>query len=617
MTHVYDTWHLRVYDACRRSRSLMDTAPRSGRARIARPSPDAPPPGPERALSGAWAAVLIVATVGLHLWFAGRLELSPQEAYYWQYARHLDWSYFDHPPLAAWTIRSMTAVLGTTEWGVRAAAALHASVFAAFLFLAGRRLFGPKTALIALAAAVATPLISLGQLVITSDGPLLAGWAACFYFTIRALQEGRGAWLLAAGAAIGVASLGKDTGFLLAPQLLVALLLDVRGRALLRGPWLWLSLAIAVALFAPVLVWNSWHGWASFVFQFADRGAGLAVPSPARVARFVGLQAALLSPGVLVACWIAVTVSIRRWADASLRLCAIFSAPALLLFAAVSPFAWVKGNWPAPGYATAVLAAAALFASVSRGWRAFGVASAGVGVVATAYFHAAALWPAIPFPARDATTLGWRQLAARIHAERGRGADAFVAGCGYKVASELAFYLPDRPETYSSNMFGEPGLQYGIWHDDVALRGRTGLVVKDRRERGGCTDLSRYCARLEPLAPETVKRGDDVVTTFDVWRCEYEPRNRAAAAGAHAGVDARARSRGPETGSAAVSGACCMKPPRRAESRANCNPTGHPGVPGDPRRARARRGRRGSRSSDAGSQRLRRAGRPIGARSRR
>src|SRR5512138_3700872 len=326
-----------------------------------------------------WAAAgIVVATVAFHLWFAGRIELTPQEAYYWQYARHLDLSYFDHPPLAAWTIHATTALLGTTERGVRAAAALHATLLAVFLFLAGRRLFGGRTALVALGAAVLTPLVSIGQLVITPDGPLLAGWAACFYFTVRAIQERRGVWLLAAGVATGAACLGKYTGFLLAPQIFLALLLDGRGRSLLRTPWPWLGLALAAACFAPVVFWNAAHHWASFGFQFADRGAGLAAPSPVRVARFLGLQAALVTPGVLVGAWIAVAVAARRWRDEGLRLCAIFAAPPLLAFAAVSPFTWVKGNWPAPGYPTAVLAGAALLAGASVRWRRFAVASVGL-----------------------------------------------------------------------------------------------------------------------------------------------------------------------------------------------------------------------------------------------
>jgi len=36
--------------------------------------------------------------------FMGSVNLIPEEAYYWNYAQHLDWGYLDHPPIVAWLI---------------------------------------------------------------------------------------------------------------------------------------------------------------------------------------------------------------------------------------------------------------------------------------------------------------------------------------------------------------------------------------------------------------------------------------------------------------------------------------------------------------------------------
>ena len=155
------------------------------------------------------ALALIAAATAAHVIFAGMVPLSPQEAYYWQYARHLALSYFDHPPLASWTIRGFTSLFGDGERAIRLAAAFHSGLFFLFLFLAGRRLFGEKAALLATAFGLLAPITALGQVVITPDGPLLSGWAACLYFMVRALDEEDGRWLLAAGLATGLAALGK------------------------------------------------------------------------------------------------------------------------------------------------------------------------------------------------------------------------------------------------------------------------------------------------------------------------------------------------------------------------------------------------------------------------
>ena len=470
--------------------------------------------------SGRAAAALVAAVTLLHVGYAGLFALSPQEAYYWQYARHLAWSYYDHPPLAAWTIRAATEAFGHSERAIRLAAAFHSAVFSAFFFLASRRLFGPRPALLALAAAFAVPLFTLGQVIITPDVPLLSGWAMALYFTVRALDEEEPRWLLAAGAGAGWAMLGKYTGGLLLPQILGALLLDPRGRRMLRTAWPWLGAAVALLLFAPVVAWNLERGLASFAFQTAGRTRGAHL-EPALAGRFVALQAALVTPILLVLLVEAVAVAFRRRAEPAFRVVLLFSAPLLLLAAAISPFTWVKGNWLAAAWPTALAAAAALALERPGGWRRkAGAAGLALAALATVYLHLVPVVPSVPFPARDEGSAGWRELAARAESERAAiGPDAPLIGCGYKEASELAYYLPGRPETQSVGLFGEDGLAYDDWLRWERLAGREVLLVRDGRGKGGCAARAEVCRPLVPLEPFTAMRGRDRVTTFEMWRC--------------------------------------------------------------------------------------------------
>jgi 4-amino-4-deoxy-L-arabinose transferase-like glycosyltransferase len=477
----------------------------------------------------ALAFLLVAVSTVLHVAYAGLLPLTPQESYYWQYARHPALSYFDHPPLAAWTIRAFTALLGDSERVVRLAAASWSAVFCLFFFLAGRRLVGSRGALLAVATMLVTPFFSLGQTIITPDDPLVASWVAAFYFTIRALQDDRPAWLLAAGAATGIAALGKYTGFLLLPQILAALLLDPRGRRMLAGPLPWIGAALALALFSPVVIWNATHGWASFGFQFAKRGHEMQL-EPVLVGRFLGLQALAVSPLLFLSLLGAMAVAMRRWRDEAMRLCALFSVPMMALWTVVSPFHWVKMNWAVPVYPSAAIAAVAIYRARPERWRGWAIASVAVAAFSTAYLTLMPVVPALPFPARDDTTAGWRELAARVEAERrSSGGDLPVVGCFYRTASTLAFNLPGRPETWSSNAFGEPGLAYDFWRDPRELAGREVLVVLDDRDAGWCLSRAERCAPLVPLEPLEVRRAGKVVTTFRLWRCGYRgPPERAA-----------------------------------------------------------------------------------------
>ncbi len=466
-------------------------------------------------------AALLVAAASLLLNFvyAGFAGLTPQEAYYWSWSRRLALSYYDHPPLAAWTIRLGTALLGDTARGIRAAATIHGALFATFLFLAGRRLFGERAALLALSFALLAPLTALGQVIVTPDLPLLSGWVAALYFTVRALDEEDGRWLLAAGVAVGFAALGKYTALILLPQIFLALLLDPRGRRMLASPWPWLGIALAAAVFSPVLLWNAERGWVSLLFQSSGRTSTFAF-RPILVGRFVALQAGMLSPLLWVSCLAAAGVAARRWREPSWRLAALFSVPLLAIMIVVSPFHWVKGNWGAAAYPTALLAGAALALERWERLRLWTWATGAVAALATDYMHLGPLVPALPFPARAETTAGWRQLADRVERERVRlGGDPLVVGCTYKPAAELSFHLAGRPETQSGGVFGANGLQYDEWLDPAKVRGRELLLVVDSREKDVCRSREALCSPLEELPPEPVFRGEAKGATFKLFRC--------------------------------------------------------------------------------------------------
>ena len=134
------------------------------------------------------------------------------------------------------------------------------------------------------------------------------------------------------------------------------------------------------------------------------------------------------------------------------------------------------------------------------------IATVSLAAFSTVYLTLMPIVPSLPFPARDDTTAGWKALAARVEQEQGAGAPLPVVGCFYRTASTLAFNLPGRPETWSSNAFGEPGLAYDFWTDPRTLAGREVLVVLDDRDAGWCTTRAERCAPLVPLAPLEVKR---------------------------------------------------------------------------------------------------------------
>ena len=60
-----------------------------------------------------------LALITLRILLIPVIPILPEEAYHWNFARHLDWGYYDHPPMIAWAIAAGRLVFGDTQRVVR------------------------------------------------------------------------------------------------------------------------------------------------------------------------------------------------------------------------------------------------------------------------------------------------------------------------------------------------------------------------------------------------------------------------------------------------------------------------------------------------------------------
>src|SRR5205809_7259823 len=112
------------------------------------------------------AALLIVAAAVLRLLYLAfdcPLDLAPDEAHYWHWSRHLDWSYYSKGPLVAWLIRGSCELfgplsvwlVGTEVFAVRLPAVLcNGVLLAGWYVLAAGALRSPRAGLAVVALAL-------------------------------------------------------------------------------------------------------------------------------------------------------------------------------------------------------------------------------------------------------------------------------------------------------------------------------------------------------------------------------------------------------------------------------------------------------------------------------
>jgi dolichol-phosphate mannosyltransferase len=126
--------------------------------------------------------------------------------------------------------------------------------------------------------------------------------------------------------------------------------------------------------------------------------------------------------------------------------------------------------------------------------------------------------------------VGWRELGRKVGAlaedlTKRTGTDPLIVGMDrYAIASELAFYLPDRPkavsEASSAHLFGQIGLMYERWFPPALQRGRDLLLIAWKPADLSDSALADRVERLDPIQQGTLTHDGQLIRPF-YYRVAY------------------------------------------------------------------------------------------------
>ena len=292
--------------------------------------------------------ILLVAAVTLwRLYLSASLQLHPDEAYYWLWSHHLDASYFDHPPMVAYVIWLGTLFSQAELW-VRISGPVFVVAMSALMWRLALQLY--KSVPIAAGSVMlfnAYPLTMLGMIVMTPDVPVLMFWSLSVYIFWQIIQSQK-PWLwYALGASFGLALLSKYTAILMIPCFFIYLLFtDERKWLITRYPYL--SVAVGLAVFSPVIFWNLKHEGMSFLFQLKN-GLSAEPIDLNKVGEYVAGQLLISGPVAwFVGVWAAFAGLVRRDKATFFLICT--AAPVILFFGFTSLRKVANPNWPLFAY---------------------------------------------------------------------------------------------------------------------------------------------------------------------------------------------------------------------------------------------------------------------------
>jgi len=475
-----------------------------------------------------YATWVIVAFVTLLRGFAAwKVPLTGDEAYYWEWAKHLALGYADHPPMVAIVIRLGTLVAGDSELGVRLFSILLALPMSWAVYRTAEILFGGhRLAATAVLLLNSTMIAAVGTMIVTPDAPLLVASSFVLLYLAKVLATGRGVWWLAVGAAVGAALLSKYTALFFGPAIVIWLALVPRMRRWLVSPWPYLGGLVALAIFSPVIVWNAQHDWTSFLKQMGR--ARFDSFSPRFSLELIPSQVAFATPLVFILGTMGLYVLLRGRAGASASRTLINS----IFWTIWLYFAWhalhnrVEANWLAPIY-PAFAIAGAVAAHLTR-WDAkaqrvvnFCVRwAAPSGIVLFALLVIQANTGVLTGFRRDSTVrsigIGWRKLGEEIEATRKRVGATCVLAPNYGTTAWLSFYLPQntcvlqRNQRFRWAFMPQP--------DPVGLSGK--VLFVDEKGTAAIAELPRLFRSVEKVGEFQRKRGPLLVETVDAIALE-------------------------------------------------------------------------------------------------
>ncbi|MFL5859882.1 MAG: glycosyltransferase family 39 protein [Solirubrobacteraceae bacterium] len=451
-------------------------------------------------------ALVILLSLGcvvvlLLLVFAGGYGYHRDELYFIAVGEHLAWSYPDQGPVTPLLAHLMSTLAPGSLTVLRVPSAFMAGGTVVLTGAIAHELGGRRRAQVVAAscAAVASVILVVGHLLSTSTFDLLA-WSVVSWLVARMIRTGELRLWLVVGVVAGVDLLNKPLiAFLLTG--LVASLLTVGPRRLLRSRWAWVGLVIAVVIWMPWLLWQAEHGWPQLKVSSAIASGGSASSQPRWA--LLPFQFLLVSP-VLAPVWIAGLVALMR--RPRLRAFRVFAVTWILLALVFmvtggKPY-YLAGMFPVLLGAGAIEADAWLMRGAPRlrlGSLGGAIALSGLvsAVIALPILPAKQAGPVIAINADAGETIGWPDFARTV-------ADVYRRAPGHPVIFTSNYGEAGALDRYGPRL-GLPGAYSGHnafadWGPPHKRRGPVVAIGLDTTQLYAYFEGCRLAARVNNSA---------------------------------------------------------------------------------------------------------------------
>lgn len=432
----------------------------------------------------------------------GPLDLSPDEAHYWEWSRRLDLSYYSKGPVIAYLIALGTSVFGDNVFGVRILAVVFSVLSSLFLYKLGNEMYNERAGASSAVIFQIIPLFSAFGVIFTIDSPFIFFWILSLYLFRKAIDSRQSAvnsqqsnppippfekggyrginselrtpdsellyWLLL-GISIGLGLLTKYTMAFFYICAFFFLVFSKQHRSLLKTSYPYIALLLSILVFSPVIIWNAQNDWVTLRHTAGQAYLAEGMQfSFNNFFEFIGSQVGILTPILFV---LIVVALLKMRKNETGQFLFWFSVPVILFFTFKSLQGKAQANWAMMGYITGLIAFSEIFINKWAQHKIYlkGIIITGIGLslltTAVAHYPSKFHLPVKLDP--SARLRGWEELGREVSAvydamlKEGQE-NVFIFSERYQVSSELAFYVKGHPITYCASL-GRRMNQYDLW----------------------------------------------------------------------------------------------------------------------------------------------------------
>lgn len=445
----------------------------------------------------------------------GSIDLHTEEAQYWTWSQHLDWSYYSKPPVVAVLNYLTESLFGHSEFSVRINAIVLGFLTAIVTYFFTKELFKDKfKAFIASVLVYAMPFYQSSALFFSTDAPLLffAIWA--MYLGWMAITYDKWKYWLLFSTALGLGYLSKYAMLFFVPSTLLYLLL--KEQKVLRNKKLYISFLLSFVFFLPVVVWNFKYNFIGLKHILHLSGAASQAPNPflrrmLKLLEYIGGQLAIISPLFIPYYFL----SFKKYKVDKRVL--YLGLPALMAFGvflciALTKHSGANVNWTMFAYVGLPILLAHYIVDAKKLRLAFVLFCITIGLFVL--INNPKLLDAIGlgkvFPAKVdpmKKLVGWEEVAQTIDSlESAQNTDnIFVFADSYHITSELRFYNYPKVDYYYANR-GNRMTQFNLWKgiEQFENQNYTGIFITS-------SDISKKGYTPQP----TAALPEDIAAAFD------------------------------------------------------------------------------------------------------